>query len=116
MAVRRGLGNQERLAIDSTHASASVTLVSAPCFLYGVVVSKTDTNATGLATLNDVSASGDVAADINKTLRVKLSAGGVSAEGESAINIPFDPPIFIAKTLAVAITNAEVTVRYLAAS
>ncbi len=115
MAARRGLANSERLALDSTHASASVTMVSAPCFVYGAVVTLTDTNATGVVTLNDVSASGDVATDAGKTLRIKLGAGGVSA-GHASQHIQFNPPIFIQRQLAAAITNADVTVRYLAAS
>jgi hypothetical protein len=115
MAARRGLGNSERLGLDSTHASASVTMVAAPCFVFGAVISLTDTNATGVVTLNDVSASGDVATDAGKLLRFKIGAGGVSA-GQSAQVITFNPPIYVQRTLAAAITNADVAVRYLPAS
>ncbi len=115
MAARRGLGNEERLGLDSTHVSASATLVFAPCFVYRAIVTLTDTNSTGVITLNDVSASGDVATDTIKLMRVKLGAGGVSA-GAVAQVYNFNPPVYIQRTLAAAATNAEVAIHYLAAS
>jgi hypothetical protein len=116
MATRRGLGNEERLGLDSMHASASSTLVFAPCFVYRAIVSLTDTNASGLITLNDVSASGDVAADAAKVFKIKLGAGGISAGNNSAEVFNFNPPIYVQRTLAAAITNGDVAVHYVAAS
>lgn len=115
MAARRGIGNDERLALDFAHASASRSLSLAPCFLFAInSIALIDTSATGSVTLTDSSASGDAAKE-NEKMVFKLGPLGASG-GTSGIPVTLPKPIYISKSLVCAVTNAEVSVSYLAAS
>ena len=113
MANRRGLSNQERLALSMATVTADASLVEAPCFLYSAVFSALVLTATGQVALGDSTASGDAIKELAK-IDVTFGAGGSSAANTSAVVMNFSPPIFIAKTLVADITNAKVSVTYLA--
>lgn len=115
MATRRGLQNAERFALDTVHSTASNSPVLAPCFVYNVVVSLTDTSVTGSLTLADSSASGDAAKEPAKLMQIKLGPGALSASSHP-FAVRFTPPVYVAQTLVCAITNASVAVQYIAAS
>ena len=59
MAGRRGLANEERVALSMATVTADASLVEAPCFVYMIVASLIDTTTTGAVTVADSSASGD---------------------------------------------------------
>lgn len=114
MATRRGASNQDRLALDIVHVSADASLVLAPCFLYAINVALIDTSATGKVVIADSSASGDA---LNESAKWVFKLGPLGASGgTSGTPVVFQKPVYIQKTLVADITNAEVSVQYLAAS
>ena len=114
MAQRRGITNPERLALDFASVTTTATLVGAPCFVYSVLFSLLNTNATGIAQIADTSASADAFKELAK-IDVTLGAGGASAAGQNQV-INFNPPLYVSKTLVGAITGTKISVSYLAAS
>ena len=115
MARRRGLSTPERLALDLATITATATIVSAPCFLYSAVFSLLNTNVTGIADLADTSASGDAYIELNR-ISVTFGSLGASGGANQPVVMNFNPPIYVAKTLALGTTGVKVSVTYLAAS
>lgn len=116
MARRRGLGNMERVALDIAAVTATGAVVAAPCFVYSLDASLTDTNATGLFSIGDSTAAGDLVKESTK-LNFRLGAGGASAVGHM-VTRNFNPPLYIANQLffANATGVGHVGVSYIAAS
>lgn len=107
----RGMKDGERFAVSTVHASASVTMITTPCYLWGYTVSHQDNSASGQCVLTDGTASADTDTDTSKVCDLILPDGGASA-GTLPLNVEFNKPIFISKTLTVKITNADVCVRF----
>ena len=105
------MNNAERLALDMATVSATATLVSAPCFVYSAVFSPTNTNTTGECSLADTSASADAIAESAK-IQVRFGSQGASASVAPVV-MNFNPPLYIAQTLAAGTTGVQVSVTYL---
>lgn len=112
MAQRRGTSNQERFGLNAATLSATGTILAAPMFLYSVVVSLNDTNATGDLVLADTSASAVADITAGDFLGVRLGAGGVSAAGGGPVIWSPPKPIYIGVGLVASATNCEVSVAY----
>lgn len=115
MAARRGLTNEERLAVHSAIASATETVQSGPLFLYSVMVSLQNTEATGDVALADGTSSaaltfGTTADDF---FRVRLVA---SASGPSHMVRQFTPPLFVKRDVVASATGVVVSLTYLPVS
>lgn len=116
MAQRRGMGNGERFALDMVTVTADASLVLGACFVYSMVCGLIDVSASGSVVLADSTASGSCDNESAK-IEVKLGAGAVSAGAFNGVfSKDFNPPIYVQKTLVADITNATVSVTYVAAS
>lgn len=111
MAKRRGMNGQERFALDFSAVTADGALVSAPCYVYSILISPLDTNVTGLAIVADTSAAADA---VKETAQVaaKTGAGGTSAGGGINVDLKFNPPLYCAVALYADITNTRVAASY----
>lgn len=107
---RRGLSNEDRLALLGATTSATSTIVIAPVYLYSVVVALNDTNATGDLVLSNTT--GSAVADITADDFLGVRLGGGASGGTTLVWIP-PKPLFLSKGLACSATNCEVSVAYL---
>lgn len=113
MASRRGMSNQDRLALDAATTSASSTIKGFPLYLFDVFVALNDTNATGDLVLADTSASAVADVTAGDFLGIRLGGG---ASGGTTLNHHFEPPVYVAVGLVCSATNCEVSVTYLSAN
>lgn len=116
MASRRGMANSERLALNLANVTATGAVVAAPCYVYTLDASLSDTNATGVLSVGDSSAAGDLVKESTR-LDFRLGNGGASAAGGILVR-NFIPPLYIATQLFFANSTGvnKVSVSYLAAS
>lgn len=115
MARRRGLGGGDRLALDIQGFTATGAVFTAPMFLYSIDASLSNTIATGLFTIGDSTASGDVQADGNyMEFRIPATTSG----GGAMVTRNFMPPLFISKQLNIVNSTGigSVSISYLSAS
>ena len=111
--ARRGMSNEERFALDSAHASATGTVKSGPLYLYGALFEIVDTNATAEITMADgTSTATESFADVDAIARVKLGAGGASAEGTSVVVWNPPKPILVKRDVIVSATNGKLAILY----
>lgn len=117
MARRRGLGNADRLALDIANVTATGAVVAAPCFVYEIIATLTNSTTSGRLSIGDTTAAGDLV--LEKT-RVDLKIGSAAASGNSMWMNPryFNPPLYVANQLFFANSTgiASVSVQYIAAS
>lgn len=112
MAVTRGRNREEMIALDMATVTADASLVESPCFVYSIVASLIDTNATGGVSIADSTASGDADKETTK-IEIKLGSGGVSAAGGAPFVWQPPKPLHIRNTLVADISNVTVSVAYL---
>ena len=116
MASRRGLNNEDRLALNIATVTADASLVEAPCYVYMIVASLIDTTTTGGVSIADSSASGDADKETEK-LEFKLGTALTSAGAPNPPLVITPPkPIYFAKTCVADITNVQVGVAFLPAN
>lgn len=113
----RGLSNAERLAVDLICVTATGAVVAAPCFVYAVEWTLTDSSVSGLFSIGDTTSTADL---VKESTRLDLKVGMTVASGatDSHDNFTFNPPVAIQNQLF--FSNAtgigSVSVTYLAAS
>ena len=115
MASRRGLSNQERLAVDIKNVTATGAIVAAPCYLYWVTCSIDDSTTSGLFSIGNTSAAADL---IKESTRIDLKFGTAGASGNcnEQRQLIFSPPVYIETQLFYTLSTGidAVSVGYLA--
>lgn len=113
----RGPSDAERLALDFITVTATGTVISAPCFIYSMDYTLSDTSVSGLFSFGDTTASADLA---KESTRMDIKSNCTVASGTEDLhdNWTFMPPLIIQNTLCfnVATGIRSVSFSYLAAS
>lgn len=117
----RGPSNEERLALDFITVTATGAAINAPCFIYAVDWTVTDSSVSALFSLTDSTSTADMFKD---TARWDMKLGMTVASGATDVHDNFSwnanggPPIAIQNGLYWCLSTGvrSVSVSYLAAS
>lgn len=117
MARIRGLSNAERLASYLANVTATGAVVAAPCVVYRVAFTLSDSTTSGKLSIGDTSAAADL---VKESTRFDLKVGTAGASGNvvNQHNLDFNPPLAIGTQLFWAVSTgiASVSVSYIPAS
>ena len=110
--ARRGMNNEERFGLDSGIASATETVKSGPLYLWQVIVTLNDTNATGTLVLADGTSSAALTfgTTSDNFLSVRLGSLGASAGADNTFVWTPPRPLFVKRDVVASATNATVCV------
>lgn len=117
MARRRGPSNQERLGSFLMNVTATGQVIAGGAFIYALQATLNASTATGLLSLADTTAAGDVVLE-GARWDWKFGTAGVSGQTEDHLLRQFMPPLFVNRNLYFANSTGinSISVQYIPAS
>ena len=112
--ARRGANNAERFALDAETLTATGTVQAGPLALYQATITLNDTNATGELSLSDVTATAaaDFTAVDRRILKVRLGAGGLSANSGGPLVWTPPKPVYVKRDVGMSASNTFVSILF----